>query len=303
MPVQRKRYALRKKNGKTRVVQCGENLSGSGYRYKSDRKKCTGKTFRTKTDAKRALSKLNFGRRRKRISKKGKRNCGEKRNEFGAHKARKAGELKKFYTVCPNDEGQLIRCEAIIAEWDGDKKKIARVKKSGEEPVYYLLPENAKLRSEDKKDMVKGDIERYNYLKGVGTPLLTAIPKAEMLQRGLITGKGTFALRKSPGGYRAFFKKGAWDGGESTASSDLPGLFNIRSKLDAADIPGYVGSQHKIMGLGKLADDGFTGINSYGYRPRYGFGYRPRYGFGRPSYLRSRYGFNRNLNYGFSRYF
>jgi hypothetical protein len=179
-----KNYALRKKNGTTRIVQCDSNGNG-GYFFKSDKQRCRGKIFTSKQKAKSALSKTK-----------------SKRSSFG----RKKGDTNKLgqkltYTVnispdsSPMDsDAKYIVCKVRTFSLSGEKFKVA-VCGSGYDKTYHRLEDDAKTwKSKKAAKKVAADV----FLAGqVGTQLGEVLDPALLRQAKILTASGRLTSRKS----------------------------------------------------------------------------------------------------------
>lgn len=174
-----KNYALRKKNGTTRIVQCDSNGNG-GYFFKSDKRRCRGKVFTSKQKAKNALSK-----------------CKSKSSSFGLKKGKTDSMGRKLsYTVNIHPESdpmdpdvKYIVCPVRSFTLRGEKYKIAECG-SGFDKTYHQLYEDAKTyRTKKAAKRIASDTR---LAARVGTPLGDLIDPELLRNTKVITASGRF---------------------------------------------------------------------------------------------------------------
>lgn len=169
--VTKKEYAVRK----GRVVLVTRNKRGSGYKYNSDKKKCTGTVFTSKAAAKRSMEKSSsFGRKTKKA----------KTNKNG---------LKIYYVACVDEmTGKIKVCKAYKIRFEGMTRKFFH-RYSG----YVELPFEAKLYTTQKA--AKKNAMTMQMLHDIGVDLHNYIKIDELESMGVTTTKGGSRLTRIGG--------------------------------------------------------------------------------------------------------
>ena len=185
MGVAKKKYALRRNNGVTRVVQCHEGRKG--LVYSSDRKKCSAQTFTTKSAAKSALQQR-FGRRKSKVTKR-------KLSSSYGKRSTKKNQLKKYYVIChdPEDPEKVKICRGYKINYDGETHQIVKFG-SGYDSRYYLIDnDDVKFFSEKQKKSGKLKLmkKKYGILNSLPALTLTLLPSEELLSKGITNASGT----------------------------------------------------------------------------------------------------------------
>lgn len=295
--VNKKMFAIRKRNGVNRIVQVAKSATGKNI-YASDKHRCNGKTYRTKTMAKSALMRNKSG------SAFGKKKSKRKRSR-NKSKSKRFSFWNKYF-VCPNPEepNKIKICKATTLRFRGDKYKIVQtVPKNmyGEQQVVRLIDEDQKLFS--SRESARKFAKTVNVLRMAGIHEISDVIPAEVL--------GIMVEQK-----RASFKgmkPGRFD--KYTANSvDVSGF---KSMYDPKyDIDGYISGRlddkpddelgifTDKQGVGRGPLDGQNPIGLYTNEFLQGLKNRDQGIIGslrlrRPNY----FGRQRRTNYGFSRYF
>lgn len=200
--VNNKMFAIRKKNGFTRIVQVNKTPTGKKV-YASDKHKCSGKTYRTKTMAKSALSKQKtpnsaFGRR----SSKSKRF-----NIWNRH----------FVCRHPEDHTKIKVCKAANIRLNGEQYKLVQVQPKniyGNQVIRRLTSDDHKLfKSRERANKYAKTLNVLELAKIqeiselMPTEIFTDIKNAKLEHfRGVRPGK-RFRAGVNPNVYRPMFHK------------------------------------------------------------------------------------------------
>lgn len=141
---EKKLFTIRKKNGINRIVQVNKSATGKNI-YASDKRRCNGKTYRTKTMAQSALKKMKtksaFGKKRRRSRSRSRRKSKSK--------GRKSVWNKFFVCRDPEVDNQVKICNAVKLKFMGDEYKIIQIRKKSafEDEEVRLLDDDQKLFS------------------------------------------------------------------------------------------------------------------------------------------------------------
>ncbi len=296
--VNKKMFAIRKRNGVNRIVQVAKSATGKNI-YASDKHRCNGKTYRTKTMAKSALMRKKSG------SAFGKKKSKRKRSR-NKSKSKRFSFWNKYF-VCPNpDEPNKIKiCKATTLRFRGDKYKIVQtVPKNmyGEQQVVRLIDEDHKLFS--SRESARKFAKTVNVLRMAGIHEISDVIPAEVLGIMVEEKKANFKGVK-PGRFSKYTA-------DTVNVDDFKSLYSHPAyKIDSEMFgdPNGQGNKPKDMfadkwGVtrGDLNDGKPVGLYSSEFRQRLRDRNPSVMGslqLRRPSY----FGRQRRTNYGFSRYF
>lgn len=292
--VNKKMFAIRKRNGVNRIVQVAKSATGKNI-YASDKHRCNGKTYRTKTMAKSALMRKKSG------SAFGKKKSKRKRSR-NKSKSKRFSFWNKYF-VCPNpDEPNKIKiCKATTLRFRGDKYKIVQtVPKNmyGEQQVVRLIDEDQKLFS--SRESARKFAKTVNVLRMAGIHEISDVIPAEVLGIMIEEKKANFKGVK-PGRHT-----------KRVSVSDYESfLSNPDYKIDS-EMFGDPNGQNNKPGDAYLDTNGVTRglLNNGNPLGLYTSEFRQRLRNRNPSIVGSLqlrrpsyFGRQRRTNYGFSRYF
>ena len=298
--VNKKMFAIRKRNGVNRIVQVAKSATGKNI-YASDKRRCNGKTYRTKTMAKSALMRNKSG------SAFGKKKSKRKRSR-NKSKSKRFSFWNKYF-VCPNPEepNKIKICKATTLRFRGDKYKIVQtVPKNmyGEQQVVRLIDEDQKLFS--SRESARKFAKTVNVLRMAGIHEISDVIPAEVLGIMVEEKRASFKNVKPGKRHKYSFKDvnvNNFRGKYSDPNYDIDNnIFGDLGKLGHRNAPGDV----KLDGIGvvrgDLNDGNPLGLYSSEFRQRLknrDQGIMGSLQLRRPSY----FGRQRRTNYGFSRYF
>jgi len=276
-------FAIRKRNGVNRIVQVAKSATGKNI-YASDKRRCNGKTYRTKTMAKSALMRNKSG------SAFGKKKSKRKRSR-NKSKSKRFSFWNKYF-VCPNPEepNKIKICKATSLRFRGEKYKIVQtVPKNmyGEQQVVRLIDEDQKLFS--SRESARKFAKTVNVLRMAGIHEISDVIPAEVLGIMVKEKKANF--------------KGVKPGRETKYTRNIIDYSGLISKYDpkyninignlgnlgnSRNLPDNLILGHEGALRGDLDDNNPLGL----YTDEYLRNFRP-----------GRFGRQRRTNYGFSRYF
>lgn len=292
----KKMFAIRRKNGITRIVQVNKSTTGKNV-YASDKRRCNGKTYRTKTMAKSALSKQKtpnsaFGRRSRSRSRRRSRRRSRKSKRFN---------FWNRYFVCrhPDDHTKIKVCKAANVRLRGEQYKLVQVQPKnvyGTEVVRRLTSDEHKLfkdYSRAKKYAKTLNVLELANIQEISelmpTEIFTDIKNAKRdSYRGVRPGKLTkySTSRTDPNIFRSkFHRYDVPDVKQSVLRIPRKRSSSYRPKFLNIGRGGYTTGQYGPMGL--YTTEGRRRLAKGGFLPTV------------PDYS----GFGGRTNYGFSRYF
>ena len=284
--VNKKMFAIRKRNGVNRIVQVAKSATGKNI-YASDKRRCNGKTYRTKTMAKSVLMRKKSG------SAFGKKKSKRKRSR-NKSKSKRFSFWNKYF-VCPNPEepNKIKICKATTLRFRGDKYKIVQtVPKNmyGEQQVVRLIDEDQKLFS--SRESARKFAKTVNVLRMAGIHEISDVIPAEVLGK-MIQEKKANVTGVKPARHKKHINANIYkslysDNIDSDMFGDPNGQGNKPNDM-FADLSGIV--------RGKLNRSQPVGL--YTYSARSDPGIMGSLQLRHPSY----FGRQRRTNYGFSRYF